>query len=319
MVKKSYGNLNLPMEYQDIFEAMMKGINNNVYFKDKDCRFFYVSKAQLKGFNEKRLEDIIGKTDFDYFSKEVARETYKDEQKIMKTGEPMISKEERLDWANGETTWCNVSKYPLYDHKGVLIGTWGISTNITNQKKVEFQLEEQNKKQEESRVYYQTQSETDEMTNLYNQRKFYDEASSAYKGLCNCSQKEENFCIAFLDIDNFKKVNDEFGHLFGDFLLKEIALIIRDAVRTYDIAFRYGGDEFLILYKGVKKDIAKSITNRIREQVESRIFTNNECSFKATISAGIASSTERKDVKGLMKLADTRLYKAKSSGKNIIV
>ena len=104
--------------------------------------FLYVSDTQLKRLNVLELKDILGKTDFDFFSKEHAQKAYDSEQEIMRTGTPQLDIEEKTSWANGEVSWNKVSRYPLYDRKQNIIGTWGISTEITNQKNVEQQLME---------------------------------------------------------------------------------------------------------------------------------------------------------------------------------
>jgi len=96
-----YSEENINLGYKDIFEIIMGNLNNNMYFKDKDGQFIYVSKVQMERLNEKKLEDVLGNTDFDYFSKEVAQEAFDEEQKIMETGKPLLSKEERLVWPDG--------------------------------------------------------------------------------------------------------------------------------------------------------------------------------------------------------------------------
>lgn len=317
--KDNIPNKKLNLDYKELFETIMHCTNNYVFFKDIESRFIYASNYQIQDFSTISTENIVGKTDFDFYSTEIAQELYDDERKIIETEKPMLNKEERLRFLSGKTSWVKVAKFPLYDRNGNLIGIWGISIDISDQKKVEFKLAEVNKKLEEARVFFQKQSETDEMTNLFNQRKFFEEASAAYRKSFKFNRNEDNFCIAFIDVDNFKFANDSYGHQFGDFVLKEIAKIINDSIRTYDIAFRYGGDEFLILYKSSTIVEAKDITNRIRRIVEATAFSKKGNSFNTTISAGIAGSVEESDVEGLINLADKRLYNAKAIGRNTIL
>jgi PAS domain S-box-containing protein len=133
---------NIPLEYKELLDIMMRSTADSVFFKDKECRFIYVSDAQLKRLNETNFKNVLGKTDFDFFKKEHAQKAYDSEQEIIKTGIPQLDIEEKTIWANGEVTWNKASRYPLYDRDNNIIGTWGISTEITNQKNVEYQLME---------------------------------------------------------------------------------------------------------------------------------------------------------------------------------
>ena len=133
----------IPLEYKELLDIMMRSTADSVYFKDKDSRFFCVSNAQMKKLGETDLDNVIGKTDFDFFPEEHAIKAYECEQEIMRTGIPLIDVEEKTAWGNGQYNWNKVSKYPLYDSENQIIGTWGISTDITHQKNVEYQLKEE--------------------------------------------------------------------------------------------------------------------------------------------------------------------------------
>ncbi|MBN1777567.1 MAG: response regulator [Clostridiales bacterium] len=143
----------ISLEYKDAFEIMMKSTADLIYFKDKESRFIYSSDSHLKRcLNESDIKNVIGKSDFDYFNKKHATEAYQCEQQIMKTGIPILNAEEHETFASGETLWYKVSRYPLYDKDKNIVGTWGISTDITNQKNAEFQIKEREER-------YQTLSE----------------------------------------------------------------------------------------------------------------------------------------------------------------
>ena len=130
------------LEYKDAFEIMMKGTKDSIFFKDLESRFIYISDTQLRRLNKTDVNDVIGKTDFDFFSAEHAARAFQEEQQIIKTGIPIVDEEEHSQFASGELSWTKVSRYPLYDRDGTIIGTWGISTEITNQKNIEFQTKE---------------------------------------------------------------------------------------------------------------------------------------------------------------------------------
>ena len=143
-MKNNSGNIIdcISLGYRDAFVLMMKSTADSIYFKDKQSRFICISDTQLRRLNKTDLKEVIGKTDFDFFSKEHATKAYNSEQEIIKTGCSIIDEEEHTVFANGEVAWSKVSKYPLYDQNKNIVGTWGISTDITKQKEVELRIKE---------------------------------------------------------------------------------------------------------------------------------------------------------------------------------
>ncbi len=125
---------------QHFFKTLLDNIPDYIYFKDKKSRFIKSNKAQAKNFGLNDPNEMIGKTDFDFFTKERAQEAFKDEQKIIKTGFPIISKEEKETRIDGSTSWASTTKIILNDYKGEVIGTFGLSRNITKQKEAEEKL-----------------------------------------------------------------------------------------------------------------------------------------------------------------------------------
>lgn len=151
-------------------------------------------------------------------------------------------------------------------------------------------------------------SEIDSMTKIYN-RRFMD---NYIKSLC---KNGEVFALVFADIDNFKKINDTYGHDVGDVVIKTIANTFLKSIRDVDTVSRWGGEEFLIILKEKDINLVSLIIERIRNKIESSNINN----IKVTCSFGISFSKEGKNDQGLLKLADNRLYKAKGTGKNKIV
>ena len=125
---------------QMFLRALLKHVPDFIYFKDLQSRFLRVSDSQLRKKNVARAEDLVGKTDFDVFSLEHAQNAYDDEQRIIRTGEPVVDKEERETWPDGRITWVSTSKLPLQDLKGRVIGTFGVSRDITARKIAEEKL-----------------------------------------------------------------------------------------------------------------------------------------------------------------------------------
>lgn len=124
------------------FDALMNGFPGLIYFKDLKGRFLKVNQAYVKKFGVGAPEDIIGKSDFDFFEERHARNAYNAEQKIIETGQPLLNVEEKETWPDGHNTWVSTTKLPLYGKNGQIIGIYGISTGITEKKEGEMKLRE---------------------------------------------------------------------------------------------------------------------------------------------------------------------------------
>ena len=162
--------------------------------------------------------------------------------------------------------------------------------------------------------YYATR---DPLTHLYNQRMFW-ELISYETG--RADRHQHTFALLVIDLDNFKSVNDKYGHVFGDFFLQQIADALRPAVRDGDIVARYGGDEFVILLPETSKEQAHTVVNRVIESVAAlNIMTTEGFKIQNTISVGMAMYPEHgRSAKDIFLVADNMMYKAKEEGKNTL-
>ncbi len=171
---------------------------------------------------------------------------------------------------------------------------------------------------ENSRLYEIVihQSHTDPITNLWNHRFFQEQLS---REIQIASEKEIPISLIMLDLDNFKSLNDTYGHQIGDSVLMEIALILKDSCREIDFACRYGGEEFAIILPQTNEKQGYAIAERIRKKIEQHAFVQKKDigSIPITISVGISSLsgwvTTKED---LITAADKAMYKAKFGGKN---
>jgi len=141
--------------YQGLLNSLLKHIPENIYFKDKESKFVIISSAFADYLGFKSAKEIIGKTDFDIFDEEHARPAFEDEQKIMKIGEPM-KKEEKEVYPDGSEKWVETTKVPRYDEKGNIVGTFGISRDVTEKKLWEKQREEKLEAQREELIELST-------------------------------------------------------------------------------------------------------------------------------------------------------------------
>ena len=126
---------------QDLLHALMDNIPDTIYFKDPGSRFTLVNRAQAKLLGLERLEDAIGKTDFDFFTAECAGAAFADEQRILALGEPLIAKEEHVQRPDGQWRWMTATKMPFRDRHGKVVGLMGVSRDITERKLAERKVE----------------------------------------------------------------------------------------------------------------------------------------------------------------------------------
>ncbi|MEJ2355832.1 MAG: PAS domain-containing protein [candidate division WOR-3 bacterium] len=126
----------------NLLSSLLNKTPDHIYFKDKKSRFVAVSKSQSDWIGVDSPEEMIGKTDFDFFTKEHAEQAFSDEQKIIKTGKSIQAKIEKETYPDGRVTWVSTTKVPRFDEKGKIIGTLGISRDVTQEKEKDEQLKE---------------------------------------------------------------------------------------------------------------------------------------------------------------------------------
>jgi PAS domain S-box-containing protein len=125
---------------KDLLESLLNNIPDHIYYKDKKGRFITVSESLAQWLGAGNAKEMIGKTDFDYFTDEHAKPAYEDEQYVMKTGKPIEGKAEKETHPDGQTNWVSTTKIPRYDEEGNIIGILGISRDITEKKELEEKL-----------------------------------------------------------------------------------------------------------------------------------------------------------------------------------
>ncbi|MGC9097857.1 MAG: GGDEF domain-containing protein [Dictyoglomus sp.] len=198
----------------------------------------------------------------------------------------------------------DVYKYPDNEIRSIAKEIEGITEKEMYKKNLE--LSNLNKKLEELSI-------KDDLTGLYNRRKMDQELE---KCLYIWERYNRPFSIIIIDIDDFKKINDTYGHLIGDMVLEKISKIIRENIRKSDIASRWGGEEFLILLPETNLQNATLVAEAFRRKIEEANFGIDE---KITVSVGVANIENNESIDSLIQRADKNLYKAKEYGKNKVV
>jgi len=183
---------------------------------------------------------------------------------------------------------------------------------LYNKIRFHIQMYNQEQKLKEHNESLKQQSTTDQLTKLYN-RKYFDETIESE--MQRSSRYKTALSIVIADIDFFKKVNDTYGHIAGDNILEDFASIIKDNIRSTDMAFRYGGEEFVILLPNTTAQEAKQLTKKLRKIVNSHSFKEPK---SITCSYGISEYKEKDTKEKFFKKADDALYFVKNNGRDNI-
>lgn len=156
----------------------------------------------------------------------------------------------------------------------------------------------------------------DQLTGSLNRRGLDDvfERESA-----RADRRDTPLCVAMLDLDNFKKLNDTYGHLAGDGALKHLVKVVRDTLRSMDVIARFGGEEFLILLPETTVEAAAAAMVRVQRELTRHFFMHENEKMLITFSCGVALRIPNEDQASLMARADRAMYQAKQSGKNRVV
>ena len=170
-----------------------------------------------------------------------------------------------------------------------------------------------------SHAFILNRNEHDSLTGLFNRQVMEHKLNQIYQCQLNGNrrndQKDQVWCIALLDIDFFKMINDQYGHLYGDEVLIMFSRLLQSSFREDDLLFRYGGEEFLIALKNVDLEKAKLTLNRFRQYVENTVFAQVK---KVTVSIGYTILDISQPLSSIIERADRALYYSKYQGRNRI-
>lgn len=259
-----------------------------IFFKDRDSRFLLVSAGWLAFEGQGRsLQDVIGKTDFDIFSRPHAIAALEDEQRIIRTGEAVIGKVERETFHDRADAWVSTTKLPLFDERGEIIGTFGIARDVSAQMR-------------------------DWLTGLANRVALMDRLTQAILAL---ERQPGKVGLLFFDVDDFKSINDTLGHRAGDEALVMIARRLSSAARRFDTVARYGGDEFVLLTTALTTAASlESIGERVLGALAAGVEVDGASLTVTASLGGVVVDDATADPNDVLDQADAAMYAAKQAG-----
>ena len=155
----------------------------------------------------------------------------------------------------------------------------------------------------------------DSLTGLLNHAQIQLAAERVFQ---HCNRKGSTFTIAMIDIDKFKSVNDTYGHLTGDRVIKALSQLLQQRLRVTDYIGRFGGEEFLLIMPDININDAGSLLNGLRKAFSQIDFKENGVHFNVSFSAGVAENTGMANFMEQIKIADEALYRAKQRGRNVV-
>lgn len=214
----------------------------------------------------------------------------------------------KIEYLGDRVYWC--MSVPMEIDDKVLI--FELIKDITDELCIENNTIEMKKEME--RINRLTV--TDELTGAYN-RRYINEILPLE--IIDSSIHDRTITIAIMDIDYFKNINDTYGHLAGDYILKEVVKIIRKNIRSIDSIARYGGEEFIIIFNHNKCEDILKVIERIRKKIEEYDFIFDGIKINVSASFGVEGIGENESVETLLEKADKKLYEAKRNGRNRVI
>ncbi|MDD4753734.1 MAG: sensor domain-containing diguanylate cyclase [Desulfitobacteriaceae bacterium] len=305
-----------PLDEYRRYKYVIENIKDIIWEMDTKLVFTFVSPTAkaMSGYNE---EEMIGRSLLDFLSPESKTRIIEQwgqnlNKRIDRNFKATILYDVAFICKDGKTMWCEVSVKPMYRGKDFL-GYIGTTRDISEKKVYENKLKSYVEELEYKNEQLEMLASLDMLTGAFNRRKFEHYIDLEI-------EKKENygspFSIIIFDIDNFKEINDSYGHKTGDRILKDITSLIKYTLRATDKLFRWGGDEFIILLPESNLKNAIKVANKIREAIQ--LFDFNIKNKRITISLGAGGYTLDENPEQFVARVDNALLRAKFSGKNKI-
>ncbi|MDP8217206.1 MAG: sensor domain-containing diguanylate cyclase [Candidatus Theseobacter exili] len=284
--------------------TLLENVDIGVYRIGPHGQFLQANPAAVKIFGYDSLDELMKIPISELYVNPEERNLFS--QKIKKDGF-VRNQEMEIRQKDGSTVWCSVTATIQYDEHAEIQLIDGAIEDITERKRIEKALQKSNEK-------YQKLSLIDDLTKLYNSRHFYNQLKSEIK---RANRHNHPLTLLMLDVDNFKKYNDSFGHLEGNTVLCKLGKLIQKSLRGSDSAYRYGGEEFMVILPETEGNKGMLVAERIRSDFKNESFNPTaEMIVHLTVSIGIAHHINQEDLTDFIKRVDENMYKAKEQGKD---
>ena len=288
-------------------EARFRGLSDlsSDWYWEHDADGRFVQLAGDLSVNGIPLSSVMGRTRWEIGALNMTDVEWDAHRAVLAAQQPFRDLELQRQRPDGSMHWISVSGVPVFDTEGVLRGYRGVGRDITERKEAELQIE---------RLAF-----FDALTGLPNRRLLMDRLQRATVA---AGRSHAHGALLFIDLDNFKDLNDTLGHDTGDQLLVRVARRLLESVRESDTVARFGGDEFVVLLDGLHTDVAHASSEAaaISQQILAalgRPYDMEGVSHHSTPSIGIALFGQRPSTPDeLLKHADLAMYQAKAAGRN---
>lgn len=316
---------NLQEHNSELLKLLTLHLPDMLWVKDINGKYLYTNQAICENLlMAKDTLETLGKDDIFFARRE--RTLHKDnkewhtfgelcsdsDKEVMHSKKPM--KFEEYGNVKGKMLYLEIFKAPFFDANGEIIGTVGSGRDITKIKKVQLELQRSLEVLNSQREALEYQANYDILTSLPNRILFMDRLKQSIK-LAN--RHKNKVALLFLDLDNFKDINDSLGHNIGDKVLIELAKRMKTQMRSSDSIARFGGDEFCVILNDIENidDISDIIIDGMNTIKEAFLIDDNV--LHVAMSVGVSVYPDDGDsAETLLKNADAAMYKAKESGKN---
>src|SRR5215471_1904693 len=295
---------------EELFRAFMNASPFLSYIKDAAGRLLFYNRAFAQRFGVSEYA-WLGRTDEQLWSRKLSKSVRTHDLEVMAGGR-MVETEEHIRGTDGTISSLRSFKFPCSDSQGnVLLA--GVAVDISEEVAHKAELERYHRELEEANDQLRRLAVTDELTGLRNRRAFEERLVMEFS---MARRRKRELAVLLFDVDNFKSINDRYGHAAGDEVLRRLGNILRTTVRLPDLPARYGGEEFVVLLPESGEDSAMGLARRVMQRVAAEEWENEPI----TISMGMAAINESL-VNGyqLVELADEALYAAKRAGKNRVM
>ena len=295
---------------EELFRTFMNASPFLSYIKDAAGRLLFYNRSYAKHFGISEYA-WLGRTDEQLWSRAMTA-SIRPQDHVVMSGGRTVEAEEKLRTSDGGITVWKTYRFPCFDSSGNLLLA-GLAMDVTEEQERKQELERSQDELQAVNEQLRRLSMTDELTGLRNRRAFEERLVLEFS---MSRRRKRDLAVLLIDVDDFKTINDRWGHDAGDTVLRRLGAILRTTIRLPDLVARYGGEEFVVLLPESGVDAANGFSRRLMKRIEGETWDH----APVTVSIGLAALHDSL-LNGfqLVSLADEALYAAKRAGKNRVV